>query len=120
MDIVTINHANNKILECVSPISGVDDALDLIAACMEHDSDQLLLESRVFSASFFDLRTRIAGEFLQKLQNYRIRTAGVFPPNPDYSERFNEFLVEARRGPMFRVFSTRDEALDWLAGVASS
>ena len=115
MEIGIINQAEVRILECLSPITGIDDALDIVAACGEKDSDHLLLESHMLPDSFFDLRTRFAGEFLQKLQNYRVRTAGVFPPKPEYSERFKEFLVEARRGQMFRVFTTRAEALDWLA-----
>jgi hypothetical protein len=115
MEIGIINYKNARILECLSPITGMEDALDVVAASHEHDSDRFLLESPVLPDTFFDLRTRFAGEFVQKLQNYRIRTAGVIPPMSEYSERFREFLVEARRGQMFRVFTTRAEALDWLA-----
>jgi hypothetical protein len=104
-----------RIVECVGPIAQVDDALGLVAACVEQGSTRLLLESRHLPADFFELRTRFAGEFLQKLQNYRIRLAGVFPPEAPYGERFRELLSEAKRGRGFRSFESRSEAEDWLA-----
>jgi hypothetical protein len=56
-----------------------------------------------------------AGEFLQKLQNYRMRAAGVFPADREYGERFSEFLSEAKRGGSFRAFAIRMDAEAWLA-----
>jgi hypothetical protein len=63
---------------------------------------------------FFELRTRFAGEFIQKLLNYRLIVAGFFGADNTYSKRFREYLAEARNGRQFRVFSTREEAMDWL------
>ena len=114
MNIQVIEHENLRILEPLSEISKVDDALELVAASMEHQTGFVLLDASMLSPSFFDLRTRFAGEFLQKLQNYQLRTAGVFP-DQNYSERFQEFLLEAKRGQMFRVFEARAEAFGWLA-----
>lgn len=111
-----LNHRNAMILEVISPITSEDDALDLVSACAEADTSNLLLEGPAISDGFLDLRTRVAGEFLQKLQNYHLRTAGVFPAERDYSDRFREFLLEARRGQAFRAFVEHNEALDWLSG----
>jgi Domain of unknown function (DUF4180) len=88
--------------------------MDLVAACFEHDAERVLLESHVLPAAFFDLSSGFAGEFLQKFSNYRIRLGAVFPSKDGYSERFREFLLEARRGRGFRVFSSRPEAEAWL------
>ena len=115
MNVETISHLDVRIIECMSQISRVDDAVDLVTACIEHGSRLLLLEARVLSDSFFDLRTRVAGELVQKLQSYGVRTAGVFPVDREYPDRFKEFLVEAKSGQMFRAFTTRTGALDWLA-----
>ena len=115
MEVETISHLDVRIVRCASQISKRDDAVDLVTACVEHGSRLLLLEPEAFSDPFFDLRTRIAGEFVQKIQSYGIRTAAVFPADREYPERFKEFLIEAKRGRAFRAFASRSDALDWLA-----
>ena len=102
-------------MECVDSIARTDDALGLVTACVENDAPRLLLTSRSLPAAFFDLHSKFAGEFLQKLQNYPIRFAGVFLPEQEYGERFSEFLSEAKRGRSFRAFTNRSDAEAWLA-----
>jgi len=104
------------VLERLAPLSSVNEAADLVAACMEHDTDRLLLDGSVLPADFFRLHTLFAGEFLQKLQNYQIRTGVVVPEEHDYGERFAEYLIEARRARFSRFLASREEALVWLAG----
>jgi hypothetical protein len=115
MDIQIITHENTRVLECITVVTKTEEALELVAASVEQNCRLLLLEAHVLPDAFFDLRTQFAGEFLQKLLNYRIQTAGVFPPEREYKERFKEFLTEARRGSIFRAFESRHKALDWLA-----
>lgn len=103
------------IVERSAPLSSVNEAVDLISACAEQDTDRLLLDTPVLPESFFELSTRFAGEFLQKLQNYQLRTAVVISPDRRYGERFNEWLLEAKRGRFARLFTSRDAALEWLS-----
>jgi len=110
-----LEQAGVRIVEWLDPIDRVDDALNLVSACFESDARRLLLDSSHLPAAFFDLRTRFAGEFLQKLENYQIRLAGLFPHDHAYGERFTEFLSEARRGRRFRAFFARADAEAWLA-----
>ncbi|AKJ31911.1 DUF4180 domain-containing protein [Caldimonas brevitalea] len=105
------------LIECLGGVETVGDALSLIAACGEHDTDRVLLQASALPPSFFELSTGFAGEFIQKLVNYRLRVAGVFPPDRAYPERFREYLLEARRGPQFRAFVQRPDALVWLGSV---
>jgi Domain of unknown function (DUF4180) len=114
MHLKTFDHHGVQIVECVDAITRVEDAMDLVAACFEHDAQRVLLESRVLPTAFFDLRSGFAGEFLQKFSNYRIKLAAVFASEDGYSDRFREFLLEARRGRGFRVFASRPEAEAWL------
>lgn len=102
------------VLERVTPLERASDALDLIGACMEHRSSRVLVEAHNFAPAFFDLGTGLAGELLQKLANYHVRLAGVFPSQEGYTERFREFLLEAKRGHNFRVFTSRGDAEAWL------
>ena len=95
-------------------IEGVGDALDLVAACAEEQTDRLLLDGAHLADEFFDLSTRLAGEVVQKFQNYRIRTAAVFVDDGSYSEPFTEFIREARTSNDFRTFTDREAAEEWL------
>jgi hypothetical protein len=114
MDIELLHAGAVTIVEGKSPLSTVNDALDLIAACSEHNTDYVLLDTPVLPDAFFELQTRFAGELLQKLQNYRLRTAVVVSPVQDYGERFTEYLREARKAQYSRLFTSRDEAIAWL------
>lgn len=107
--------AGVRILECVEQITRVDDALSLIAASVEHASHRLLVDSRRLPEAFFELRSLFAGELIQKFQNYHIRLAVIFDPEAKHTERFEEFLLEARRGRSFRAFTHRGDAEAWLS-----
>ena len=102
---------------CGEPVGSAGDALGIVAACIENGTYRLLLESRHLPPAFFELRTGLAGEVLQKLQNYRIRVAGVFPSEEGYGDRFRELLREARSGSTFRAFADRELAEAWLCEV---
>lgn len=103
------------ILELTGGLERVDDVLELLSACYEAGTDRVLVEARALPPDFFALHTRFAGELLQKLANYHVRLAGVFPDESAYSERFGELLREARRGAGFRSFDSRGAAERWLA-----
>jgi len=98
-------------------ISRLEDALDLIAACYEHSAHGVIIEGSSLPESFFDLRTRFAGEFVQKLVNYQLRVAAIFSDDQAYSERFREYVREASNGPQFRTFAERAPALTWLVSL---
>lgn len=110
-----IERSGVRIVACGEAIARVDDALNLIAACLENDAQRVLIDEQYLPADFFDLRTRFAGEFLQKFVNYRMRVAAFLASPAARSERFGEFLREASRGRDFRAFASRDEAEAWLA-----
>ncbi len=102
------------ILECVEAVVDLNDALDIVAACYERNSNRVLLRDRQLPAAFFDLKTRFAGEFIQKLVNYQIAVACVFDGGTQFNERFLEYIGEAKRGRQFRSFDNEDSAIAWL------
>lgn len=118
MDLHVTEHRNTRILEWASPIARMDDALAVVSASYEHDTRALLLAPQALSPAFVDLRTRVAGEFLQKIQNYHLIVALWLPETRDWDDRFDEFLRETKRSRTCRAFAARDEAIDWLAESA--
>jgi PadR family transcriptional regulator AphA len=98
-------------------IASEADALELIGFCGENDTDRLLVYAENLTADFYDLHTRLAGEILLKMSNYRIRLAAVIPTEKIGDGRFKEVVLETNRGGEFRVFNTRDEAIAWLSAV---
>lgn len=97
-----------------SPIQREQDAIDIIALCMEHDTNAVLLDGGVLSDDFVRLRTGLAGAVLQKFVNYNIKAAAVIREGLRFPERFREMVAEYRNGNTFRVFTDQDEAVGWL------
>lgn len=97
-----------------NPIQSVRD----IAAALEVGaaSDGLLLRESDLGAAFFDLRTGLAGELLQKFVSYRVPLAIVVASPSEHGVRFGELVSEHRAHPIVRFFVSAEEAAAWLDG----
>jgi DNA-binding PadR family transcriptional regulator len=108
---------NGRYVEVLSspvPVRSQQDALDLVALCGQHDTNRLMIHAKALSEEFFRLRTGVAGEILQKLVNYQVKTAAVLPDLNAIRGKFRDMAFEAGRGSQFRVFDNRQEAQAWL------
>jgi len=114
MQIQLLQGTRSPILECIGLIVDLNDALTIVAASYELNTNRVLLRDRQLPEEFFELQNRFAGEFIQKLVNYRIAVACVFDVGRSFSERFGEYIGEAKRGRQFRSFADESEAVDWL------
>ena len=94
--------------------AGPCDPAAWVAGCIERGVSALLLRDNALPAAFFDLRSGVAGELVQKLTNYRIRMAAVVPDLTVHPPRFREFAREANAGSQIRFVATREEAIAWL------
>lgn len=74
----------------------------------------LLFEASDLSAAFFDLKTGLAGELVQKLTNFRIYTALVVPNPESYGKRFAELAYEHRSQGLIRFVDSREAGMAWL------
>ena len=113
--IIAIN--GKKYIECASaekPIRTEQNALDLISACFENDTNFLLIQAQALADDFFQLRTGLAGSVLQKFINYKIKVAVVMTDQQRVKGKFKEFITEANKGNSVRVFSNKEEAGNWL------
>lgn len=88
--------------------------MDAVAACFEHRAQALLLDRSALPPGFFDLRTGLTGELVQKLAQYGVRLACVVPDLGAQPARFQEFAREASRGGRARFFESKADAVSWL------
>jgi len=88
-----------------------DDVADAVGASLGRG---LILSESDLGAEFFDLRTGLAGELIQKFVNYRTRVAIVVATPEGHGERFSELAYEHATHPSVRFVRTVDDALRWM------
>lgn len=122
MEFQIVDDGSRRCLEVISaerPLGSEQDALDLVGLCWEHSVSALLLPLAALSPAFFDLRTKVAGDMIQKFINYGIRAAAVIPQDVPATDRFREMAAEANKGTHFRIYESRQDALAWLTDRSS-
>jgi hypothetical protein len=87
------------------------DMLELVAACVENDTQNVILYENNLAPGFF-----VAGTLFQKLANYHLRGAAIISMKQIKSERFKELIFESNRGNLFRFFEDKAAAERWLDG----
>jgi hypothetical protein len=118
MTFTCVQNDRVRYLRCDSPAFIVRDeqsALDLITASGEHRTHRILIPDACLSDEFFDLKTRTAGLFVQKLLNYHRVCAFVVSMDRVKSDRFREWMREANHGNQYRFFNDVASAEAWLA-----
>jgi hypothetical protein len=109
-----ITAGGRKIAEIIpgaDMISGPDDVLDLMAEVRLNDSGIMIIHDKTLHPDFFDLKTRVAGEILQKFSNYRMRLAVVGDFSGYKGKSLRDFIRESNRTGTINFVGTIDEAL---------
>ena len=110
--------AGGKIIAEILPesdlITGPDDILDFMAEARLNDSGRMIIHVKSLNQDFFDLKTRVAGEILQKFSNYRMRLAIVGDFSGFKSKSLRDFIRESNRTGTISFVGTIDEALSKL------
>jgi hypothetical protein len=80
-------------------LSSEADALDLLAETHGTETDMIVVPVQRLAPEFFDLSTRLAGGFFQKMQNYRMRLAilGDISADIEASKSLRDFVTETNR-----------------------
>ncbi len=56
-------------------INNTQDALDLLANSYYQGANKIIIKEENITPAFFDLKTKIAGDILQKFSNYGVQCA---------------------------------------------
>ncbi|MBK7215341.1 MAG: DUF4180 domain-containing protein [Bacteroidales bacterium] len=117
MEIIYTGSPDQLIAELQSDqieINTVQDALDLMANCRYNGSEKIIVNSKNLHPTFFDLKSGMAGEILQKFSNYRCQLAIIGDFENIESKSLRDFIRESNR--MGRIFfvGDREEGVERL------
>ena len=98
--------------ECV--IHSPDDFLDLIGNLGSQNCGILILNEENLDPDFFDLKTKLAGEILQKCSNYHFRIAIVGDFTKYTSKSLHDFIYESNKGKLVSFSENLDSAMNKL------
>ncbi|MBP2615294.1 DUF4180 domain-containing protein [Chryseobacterium jejuense] len=108
------NAGNIKIAEVTSDqiiIQSAEDGLDLMGNIYYQGFNKVIVYEKNITPDFFDLKTKIAGEILQKFSNYRIGLAIVGDFSKYESKSMKDFIFESNKTRHVNFVETLDEAL---------
>ncbi len=105
-----INEINGvKMVEVVADgivLSNIDDALDIIGNTGYLDVYKVMVKEEQVTPDFFDLKTKIAGDILQKFAQYGIQLAIVGDFAKFESKALRDFIYESnKQGQIYFVES---------------
>ena len=96
-------------------IHSTEEAMNLMGDLYYQGYDGLILHEEQITSAFFDLKTKMAGEILQKFSNYRFPLVliGDFSKFP--SQSLQDFIRESNKGRQVNFVPTLPEALQLLS-----
>ncbi|MCP4162764.1 MAG: DUF4180 domain-containing protein [Deltaproteobacteria bacterium] len=97
-------------------IGDTSDLLSLMAEAGSLCSSNLLIHSKHLTEEFFNLKSGVAGEFLQKFSNYSTRVAILLDESRLKHPRFKEMVLEANKQGDIAYFEDHEAGIRWLTG----
>ncbi|MEY8760697.1 DUF4180 domain-containing protein [Chryseobacterium tongliaoense] len=107
-----------NIAEAVSDnliIQSAQDALDLLGNAYYQGFDRIIIHEKNITPEFFDLKTKLAGDILQKFSNYRVRLAIVGDFSTYQSKSIRDFIFESNKTRHIIFVDTTEKALEKLS-----
>jgi len=95
-------------------IGSAQDALDLMADCGYQGARRIIINKKNIVADFFDLKTGIAGEILQKFSNYNVTLAIVGDFSKYSSKSLRDFIYESNKMGRINFVNSITEARESL------
>jgi len=87
------------------------DAIDIVGAALSERCKLVVLPVERLDDAFFSLKTRIAGEIIQKFVNYELRLAiiGDIARHVEASTALRDFVFETNRSNQVWILADRAE-----------
>jgi len=124
MKAALIEYANQRllVLNAEGPIlSRTQDLLDLIQQAFAQKASVLIVPVQRMDPAFFQLRSGLAGEFVQKVVNYQLKLVivGDISAQVAASDALRDFVREANRGQTV-FFVSHLEALSGMPAFSTA
>ena len=109
-----------RVVECApdgKKLRTYQDAVDLIGKTFENRATLIVIPVECLDDEFFELKTRIAGELIQKFVQYRRRLVilGDISRHLAESSALRAFVNESNRGKEVWFLASRDDLEERLA-----
>jgi hypothetical protein len=116
---ITIIKQNNIEIASISSndllITDVHSALDFMATVKyEAGCTHIILNKSAICEDFFNLKTKLAGDILQKFINYQIKLAIVGDFSVYTSKSLKDFIYESNNGNSIFFLSNEQQAIEKL------
>lgn len=118
MNIETHNINYKKIAEIITDeiiLKTTEDGLDLLGNLNYQGFDKIIIHEKNIIPEFFDLKTRIAGDILQKFTQYQMPLAIVGDFSKFNSKSLNDFIYESNKGKQINFVTSQSEAIKILS-----
>lgn len=105
-----------EVLPETNVITDAGDLLDIMADASYKGSTGVIIHSATLGNDFFDLKTGLAGEILQKFSNYRMRLAIIGDFTNIKSKALRDFIRESNTRRTVNFLGSLREAMERLDG----
>ena len=93
----------------------VEDGTDVMGDVYYQGFDRMIIHEKNIHPDFFDLKTKMAGEILQKFSTYRVRLMIVGDFSKYNSQSLKDFISESNKGRLVNFVNSIDQAKIKLA-----
>lgn len=110
----------NKLIACKNdagntPLNTLEDVLDMIVTVTyQFDCEGVIIGKQQLNPDFFDLKTGLAGEMLQKFVTYNIRLGIVGDFSTVESRNLKDFIYESNKNGKIVFAKTVENAIELL------
>lgn len=115
MTFIHYNIKGRSIAEFNAESIVLSDAQQFLQMMMDANADGVIIHQKNIAANFFDLKSGLAGEMLQKVVNYRLRLAIVGEFSVYESKSLKAFILESNRSNTIVFVNTLEEAFNKLS-----
>ena len=92
-------------------IGQTQEVLNVICDLASYSCRRIIINEKNFHNDFFQLKTGLAGEILQKFSNYNVKLAIVGDFSKYESKSLKDFIRESNKGNMIYFVDSLDSAL---------
>ena len=116
IEIIEINGNNIAVLRSSGVrIRETQDALDLLGESSYLNSHKIIIKEDQVTPAFFELKSGIAGDILQKFSTYNVQLAIIGDFSKYTTKSFRDFMFESNKYGRINFVSSFEEAKEKLS-----